>query len=625
VTRYHGRYLPKEARVRGADVLTLKLNGADPSEELPVLRYGGAILLVMTATAGLVLMQHRWGVAAPVALFLGAVIVSTWFGGAKHGLLAAVLSFLSFNYLLLRAGDVSAAEPMHLFRLILFAVVSGYVVWVTTTERNAVESLRVSEAKFRALSQSAPSAIFVFEADRIIYANPGASAITRYSNEELATMSFWDITHPDFRDSIKGCEPAQQLGEAAAHRFELKILTKDGEVRWLDFTQTAFEFERALAVVAIACDITEQKQARDALRDSQELLQQVLATLPLAVAVTDRGGDILLVNQASKEMWGSGIIVSGPERWAASRGHWHHSGKRIAPMEWASARALSGGQISLNELIDIDTQEGRRTIQNSAAPIRNADGVIAGAVIVNEDVTERVRAEQALHESAQRLQNLSRRLLEVQEQERRYLSRELHDEFGQLLGTIMVHLQTAKGIAGESLRARLEECLSLLQSAGAQVRSLALNLRPRMLETDGLESTLRWLAEQHQQHTGVRTLFTGHLGEVSSDLAIACFRVVQEALTNIARHARARHVWIALKQSFGFVELAIRDDGVGFEVVRTLERSLSGRHLGLVGMKERVDILGGELQIDSRPGHGTRIRISIPLAEPVAQPKRRSV
>ena len=487
------------------------------------------------------------------------------------------------------------------------------------------EELRVSEAKFRALSQSAPSAIFVFEADRIVYANPGASDITRYSNEELATMSFWDITDPDVRDSLKGCEPARQLGEAAARRYELKILTKDGDVRWLEFTQTAFEFERALAVMAIACDITEQKQARDALRDSQQLLQQVLATLPLAVAVTDREGDILLVNQASKEIWGGGIIVSGPKRWAASQGYWHHSGKKIAPTEWASARALSGGQISLNELIDINTHEGRRTIQNSAAPIRNADGAIAGAVIVNEDVTERVRAEKALHESAQRLQNLSRRLLEVQEQERRYLSRELHDEFGQLLGTIMLHLQTAKGIAGESLRARLEECLSLLQSAGARVRSLALNLRPQMLETDGLESTLRWLAAQHQQHTGIRTQFTGHLGEVSADLAIACFRVVQEALTNVIRHARARHVWITLKQNYGFVELTIRDDGVGFEVASTLARTVSGRHLGLVGMKERVDILGGQLQIDSRPSHGTHVRISIPFAQSVALPKRRSV
>jgi two-component system sensor histidine kinase UhpB len=631
----------------------LTFNEPNSSLEFPVLRYGGAILLVTTATAGLVLMQSHWGVAAHCALFLGAVILSTWLGGAKQGLLAAVLSFFCFNYLLLHEGDVSAAEPVHLFRLILFAVVAGYVVWVTATERRAVESLRqahidlqvknaalraenlkrkqteadlrVSEARFRALSQSAPSAIFVFESDRIIYANPGASVITQFASEELGAMSFWDITHPDYRESVKECAPAQQLGEAAARRYELKILTKHGEVRWLDFTQAAFEFGHTLAVVAIACDISEQKHAREALRDSQQLLQQVLATLPIAVAVTDRAGDILLVNEASNEIWGRGMIVSGRERWAASQGYWHHSGKRIAPTEWASARALSAGQISLNELIDFNMPDGRRrTIQNSTAPIRSAEGAIVGAVIVNEDVTARMRADRVLHDSAKRLQTLSRRLLEVQEHERRYLSRELHDEFGQILGTIMVHLQAAKGVAGAALQSRLEECISLLQSAGAKVRSLALNLRPRMLETEGLEGTLRWLAEQHQQHTGIPTQFSGHLGEVSADLAIACFRVVQEALTNVARHARARHVWISATQNHGRVDLFIRDDGLGFDVEGTLEQTTGSGHLGLLGMKDRVDILGGEFQVESRPGHGTRIRVSIPLAQPGAQPRLHS-
>jgi PAS domain S-box-containing protein len=626
----------------------LTLTEANPTERLPKLRYGAALLLVLMATVSLASMQILWGAPAPFALFLCAVILSSWYGGPKQGLLAAVLSLLSFHYLLLREGDLAAAEPMQLCRLILFAVVAGYVVWLITAEKHAVESLkeahlnltrknealcaenlkrkqteqelRVSEAKFRALSQSAPSAILVFEADRIIYANPGASVITRHSNEELSTMTFWDIVHPEFRDSVEGCTPAQQLGEISPRRYELKILTKDGEVRWLDFTQSAFEFERTFAVMAIASDITDQKRAREALRDSQQLLQQVLATLPLAVAVTDQGGDIVLVNAASKEIWGGSLIVSGPKRWAASQGYWHGTGKRIAPMDWASARALSAGHTSLNELIDIDTHDGRRrTIQNSAAPIRSADGTIVGAVIVNEDVTERVRADEAVHESAKRLQNLSRRLLVVQEQERRNLSRELHDEFGQLLGAIMAHLQAAKSVAEETLRPRLDECLSLLQSAGSHVRSLALKLRPRMLETAGLETTLKWLAEQHQRHTGIRTQVTGHLGEVSGDLAIACFRAVQEALTNVARHAQAHQVWIRLQQNDEFVELSIRDDGVGFDVARTLERTGSSGHLGLLGMKERVDILGGALHVTSRPGHGTRIRISIPLAEPVTQ------
>ena len=277
-------------------------------------------------------------------------------------------------------------------------------------------------------------------------------------------------------------------------------------------------------------------------------------------------------------------------------------------------RALSGGETSLNELIDIDTFNGqRKTIQNSAAPIRDAGGSSVGSVIVNEDVTERVRAEKALHESSNRLQLLSRRLLAVQEEERRHLSRELHDEFGQLLATITLHLHAVRAVAGRAAEASLDESMAVLQRAGEQVRSLALELRPTMLETSGLNATLRWLAEQHQQRSGIDTQVVGYLSEVPGDLAIACFRVAQEALTNVVRHARAQHVWIELSQTDQRVELVVRDDGIGFDVMSTLEQANGDGNLGLLGMKERIEILGGTLAIDSRRGHGTCIQIALLL------------
>lgn len=364
-------------------------------------------------------------------------------------------------------------------------------------------------------------------------------------------------------------------------------------------------------------DLTARKRAEEVVRESQELLRLVLATLPVGVAVTDRAGDIVLANAASKRIWDDTIIVSGRERWAQTKASWHDSGKSIAPSEWASARALSEGLTSLNELIDIETYAGqRKTIQNSSAPIRNAEGLIVGSVIVNEDVTERVRAESALRESTDRLQHLSRRLLVIQEEERRHLSRELHDEFGQLLFAISMHLHTAKGLAGDAARSCLEECAVLLQHAGAQLRSLVLELRPTMLESAGLAQTLRWLAEQHKQRTGIATQVVGHLNDVPSDLAIACFRAAQEALTNVMRHARAQHVWIELSQTDRGLELAVRDDGVGFDVTKTLDGAASRGHLGLLGMKERVQILGGDLEVHSKPGEGTRIRIWVPLVPP---------
>jgi len=482
---------------------------------------------------------------------------------------------------------------------------------------------------------------------------------------------------------------------------------------------------------------------KDAVFNEQPLLRLVLATLPVGVAVVDRAGDIVLVNAASKRIW-SDTIFSGRERWAQSKGFWHDSGERIAPAEWASVRALSEGETSLNELIDITTYDGQeKTIQNSSAPIRNEEGLIVGAVIVNEDVTERVRAEEALREterllveaaqlgqtgsweqnlvsgqvfntdenrrlffgddrskgarledyvdavhpddrawvlsrrehllagtgpadieyrvvwpdgsvhwifgratvvrdpagrairvygtnaeiterkradealreSATRLQYLSRRLLAVQEEERRHLSRELHDEFGQLLATITVQLHAARDLAGEAARPRLDECLTLLERAGAHVRTLAVELRPTMLDTAGLDATLRWLAQQHQQQTGIATEVVGHLHDVPAGLAIACFRVVQEALTNVVRHARAGHVWIELSRSEYALALVVRDDGVGFDVSKTLTQATREGHLGLLGMRERVERLGGSLVVDSKPGQGTRINVWLPLSD----------
>lgn len=742
--------------------------------ERPILGYSAAVVSVVAAVISLMLMEAHWQASAPVSLFLIAVILSTWLGGIKPGLLATALSILGFDYLLLHLGGSFAEQPVHGVRLLSLAIVAAYVVWITATERGATDSLRrahdelrqsndalrhenadsrraqealrVSEAKFRALWHSAPSAIFIFQADKIAYANPAASVITGYSCEELVGMDALEIVHPQFRDLMAIALRPPKPGEPVPLRAEVKIITKGGDERWVESIKQRFELEGKPAVVCVATDITERmraemalrkserllreaeelgqtgsweqdlvtgeifntpendrlffgddrskgkhfedyagavhpddrdyvigrrtqllaeggprniefrvvwpddsvhvlfgratvvrdasgqavrvygtnvditerKRAAEAVSETQQLLQQVLATLPVGVAVVNPSGDILLANGALNRIWGERPMARGAERWVKSVGSWHESGRRIAPSEWASVRALHQGETSLNELIDIETFDDRKkTIQNSAAPLRSADEQIVGAVIVNEDVTERVRAEEALQESANRLQHLSRRLLAVQEEERRHLSRELHDEFGQLLASVTLHLHAAaKGVVGGTAQANLDESIALLQRAGAQVRSLALELRPTMLETGGLEGALRWLAGQHQQRTGIATEVVGHVTDVSGDLAIACFRVAQEALTNVVRHARAQHVWIELSQHDGFVELVVRDDGVGFEVGGTLERAASGGNLGLLGMRERVEILGGSLRIDSRVGQGTRICIALPLAEP---------
>ena len=422
--------------------------------------------------------------------------------------------------------------------------------------------------------------------------------------------------HPDDRARVAD-EWTKTMTLGAPFQAEMRLRCADGRYCWfLVRTVPLLDAKgKVLKWYGISTDIEDRRCAEQATEENRELLRFVLAALPVGVVVTDPAGNIMLSNQASERIWGGSPIVSGPERRARSKGFWHGSDKRVAPEEWASSMALAEGRTVLNQLIDIETFDGeRKTIQNSSVPIPTAEGTLAGAVVVNEDVTLRVRAEKELRESADRQQYLSRRLLLVQEEERRHLSRELHDEFGQLLSAISLHLQVAKSTAGEAAWPSLQECAALVERAGQRVRTLALELRPAMLETAaGLDGTLRWLVEQQSRLGGIAIALSGHLPDVSSEIAVTCFRVVQEALTNVIRHAGAREVHINLEQTADAVTVTVKDDGVGFDVGTTGRQAAARGHLGLVGMQERVDILRGELSIESSPGGGTRVRLSLPL------------
>lgn len=417
-------------------------------------------------------------------------------------------------------------------------------------------------------------------------------------------------------DLLRGSPP----GLAVVAFRVLALAAISGYVVWLtakhrsahESLRTAHETLKAKNE-ALEQENAERHRTEESLRSSRELLELVLSALPVGVTVTDRRGDILTANAASKTIWGD-IIVQGQERWAASKGVWHHSGQRIAPSEWASARALSEGRVSLNELIEIETIDGQpKIIQKSAVPIRAVDGEIVGAVVVNEDVTEQVRTQSALRESADRLQRLSRRLLTVQEEERRHIARELHDEFGQLLIGLGLQLGAARRSSREVTHRIIDDSVRLIDSAIEQLRNLVADLRPSMLDRAGLDAALEWLTQHFARRSGLCVTLAGKIGEVPDVLAIGCFRVVQEALTNVARHAGARNVWIELKRNESAAEIEVRDDGVGFCVENALGGAADRGKFGLIGMSERAQLLGAELVLDAEPGRGTRVRLHIPI------------
>jgi len=220
---------------------------------------------------------------------------------------------------------------------------------------------------------------------------------------------------------------------------------------------------------------------------------------------------------------------------------------------------------------------------------------------------QKQRAEQAEYE----LRRLSNQLVRAQEDERKTISRELHDEVGQILTGLRMELGSLwRGEADSEFRERLDSVKSLAEESLRSVRNLALLLRPSMLDDLGLGAALRWQAKEFSARSGipVNIEIEGEVNSLPEAFRICLYRAIQEALTNCLRHAEASRVAISITQEKDLVSASIQDNGNGFEA-----SSLRTRGLGLVGMEERVRALQGELTVSSKPGHGTLVRIELPL------------
>jgi signal transduction histidine kinase len=230
----------------------------------------------------------------------------------------------------------------------------------------------------------------------------------------------------------------------------------------------------------------------------------------------------------------------------------------------------------------------------------------AARLVVLNDITEQKRTQKELEASEERLRALSRRLLEVQEDERGRLARDLHDDVGQALTALTIQLESLARGAG-AMSARVLECVETARHALERVRQLSLSLRPLQLDDLGLAAALR----SHLDRQASIGALTPHFDaadapqDVAAEVETACFRVAQEAITNVLRHARARNLWLRLFTAGGHLVLSVRDDGEGFDLDAARRRGVAGASLGLVGMEERVALAGGRLELRSAPGQGT--------------------
>ncbi|HTV63159.1 MAG TPA: ATP-binding protein, partial [Verrucomicrobiae bacterium] len=388
------------------------------------------------------------------------------------------------------------------------------------------------------------------------------------------------------------------------------------------------------SILGISRDITEHRRAEEAVRESQQLLNLVLTTLPVGVAVTNQAGDIVLANDAAKRIWGD-IIASGRERWAQSKGFWHDSGKKIEPADWASVRALSKGQTSLNELIDIETYDGhQKTIQNSSAPIRNAEGKIVGAVIVNEDVTEQVRGEEALRQTQTELTRVSR-LTTMGE-----LTASIAHEVNQPLAAVVTNanaisrwLAAAPPNLNEARKAvrRIARAGKRAGEVIKRIRALVkkseptrtpLNLNKLIQETVALTQP-----ELTRKKVSLKIELAPDLPRVPADrvqLQQVLLNLVVNAVDSLSSVANRRRV---LRISTGHpqpdaVHVSVRDTGAGinpqengrlFEPFYTTKPN--GLGMGLAISRSIVEAHGGRLWAEANKGRGATFQFTLPVQD----------
>ena len=260
--------------------------------------------------------------------------------------------------------------------------------------------------------------------------------------------------------------------------------------------------------------------------------------------------------------------------------------------------------------VDMVRRDGQRVPVEVSSRLIFEDGVAVGVQGVARDVTERKRVQEASR-------IYSQRLIQAQEAEREKVARELHDEIGQVLTAVRINLQSVQRFWGTADSvSRLDESVGIVDEALGRVRELSIELRPALLDDLGLSVALRWYVDRYAQRTGITAeVLDGFEDDtrLPRELETVCFRIAQEALTNVARHAQAVSVSVRLERSRERMLLTITDDGVGFDIYELRKSASETSALGLRGMEERALAVGGYIEIDSGSGRGTRIRATFPF------------
>ncbi len=492
---------------------------------------------------------------------------------------------------------------------------------VDITERiEAEEALRESEERFRELAENIDEVFWLTDLKHttIFYVSPAYEKLWgRSCNSLYASPRSWmDAIHPEDRERVVEVLDDHEL--QSAPNMVYRVIRPDGSTRWVHARGFPVHDENGavVRVAGIAADITERKQAEEALRKSERVLREAESLGHTGSWEHDLvTGEIFNTDENLHLFFGDDRSKGASfEDYTQAT----HPDDREFVMRRHAQLLAEGGPRDIEYRVvwpdgSVHVLFGRATV------VRDELGQAIRTYGTNLDITERKQAEEQLKATSEQLRALSASVQSAREEESKRIAREIHDELGGALTSSKWDLEEIREIVSEpmdssqvaALQTKIDGMIELTGTTLDTVRRLASELRPMALEL-GLAEAIEWQALQFESRTGIAVKLERPLNKInlSNEQSTAIFRILQEALTNILRHAKATKVSIVAREKSGQFLMSIRDNGRGIS-----ESEKSGpQSLGMLGMRERAHLVGGEVKIESTEGKGTEVAVRIPLS-----------
>lgn len=513
-----------------------------------------------------------------------------------------------------------------------------------TQRKKAEDALRQSEARLRAFFEQAAVGAGIADpaTGRFLRVNAKYCQITGYEAQELLGMTVWDVTHPEDRDVDRDRYNRLVSGAAQEYLAEKRYVRKDGRVVWVQVAvgMVRDAHGRAIQSVGVTQDITSRKQIEEALRESEKGLKAAQQIAHVGSWEWNVRNDVARWSDETFSIFG--LPCDPLEQHHRSFVEMVHPDDRNR-VDQALTEALSGTRDYDLDYRIVRPDGVERFIHAQAQVLRDAEGnpiFMRGTV---HDITERKHTERQLQElnetlevrvaqrtaeaeeRAVQLQRLAAELARVEQSERRQLARLLHDNVQQLLVAAKFRATTLRNkmVDPDHLRS-LRQMSELLDEVLATSRSLTAELSPPILYEGNLSQVLQWLGRWAKEHHGLSVLIKAdeQANPESHDVRALLFQAVRELLLNVAKHAQVSQASITLRrQGRDWIQIVVADQGVGFDPAGKASEQSQGAAggFGLFSIRQRLQWLGGTMEIASGPGHGTRVALLVPWQFPSAE------